>query len=195
MGDEGFIAGDAYPSLDGESADNLTDVPGADLDTLAGDDEEEGEDDEESEKPSAGDECAELRDKNLRLQAEFDNFRKRTLKERMELLQFAGADTVKQFLPLLDDVQRAVSAMEKSDDIAALREGVNLIAQKFTDTLKNLHVEEVDALGLELDTDRHEAVARVPGDKGQSGKIIDVVQKGYKIGDKVLRFAKVVVGE
>ncbi len=77
MGDEGFIAGDAYPSLDGESADNLTDVPGADLDTLAGDDEEEGEDDEESEKPSAGDECAELRDKNLRLQAEFDNFRTR----------------------------------------------------------------------------------------------------------------------
>ena len=127
------------------------------------------------------------------MQAEFDNFRKRTLREKMELVQSGSAECVKNFLPLMDDLQRALEAIEKSNDLEALREGVKLIAQKFRETLKKQNVKEIEALGLELDTDHHEAVARF--DAGKKGKIVDVVQPGYKMGDKVLRFAKVVVGE
>jgi molecular chaperone GrpE len=140
-------------------------------------------------------EIAEWQDKYLRLQAEFDNFRKRTLREKMELVQSGSAECVKNFLPLMDDLQRALEAIEKSNDLEALREGVKLIAQKFRETLKKQNVKEIEALGLELDTDHHEAVARFDAGKEKKGKIVDVVQPGYKMGDKVLRFAKVVVGE
>ena len=106
-----------------------------------------------------------------------------------------SAECVKNFLPLMDDLQRALEAIEKSNDLEALREGVKLIAQKFRETLKKQNVKEIEALGLELDTDHHEAVARFDAGKEKKGKIVDVVQPGYKMGDKVLRFAKVVVGE
>lgn len=138
---------------------------------------------------------ADMNDKYLRLSAEFDNFRKRTLREKMELVQSGSAECVKNFLPLMDDLQRALEAIEKSNDLEALREGVKLIAQKFRETLKKQNVKEIEALGLELDTDHHEAVARFDAGKEKKGKIVDVVQPGYKMGDKVLRFAKVVVGE
>ena len=123
------------------------------------------------------------------------HFRKRTLREKMELVQSGSAECVKNFLPLMDDLQRALEAIEKSNDLEALREGVKLIAQKFRETLKKQNVKEIEALGLELDTDHHEAVARFDAGKEKKGKIVDVVQPGYKMGDKVLRFAKVVVGE
>ncbi|MFI3318192.1 MAG: nucleotide exchange factor GrpE [Rikenellaceae bacterium] len=135
------------------------------------------------------------RDKFLRLQAEFDNYRKRTIKEKMDLVQSGGADVLKAILPVLDDMQRAVAAMEKSEDIVAVREGVNLISQKFQETMRQRGVVEIEAIGKELDTDLHEAVARFAAGEDKSGKIIDVVQSGYMLGDKVLRFAKVVVGE
>lgn len=196
-GDEGFAAGDGYPSCDGEPCANVTDESSADADTMAGDKnavKAETAQDQVPEHDFAA-EVAEWQDKYLRLQAEFDNFRKRTLREKMELVQSGSAERVKNFLPLMDDLQRALEAIEKSNDLEALREGVKLIAQKFRETLKKQNVKEIEALGLELDTDHHEAVARFDAGKEKKGKIVDVVQPGYKMGDKVLRFAKVVVGE
>ncbi len=191
-GDEGFAAGDGYPSCEGTPCDNMAEDSATDADTMAGD---AAADAEQPAAPDFAAEAAEWKDRCLRLQAEFDNFRKRTLREKMELVQTGGASVVKEILPVVDDVQRAVAAMEKSDDVAALREGVRLIAQKFTETLRRQNVTEIEALGLELDTDRHEAVARFAAGEEQRGKIIDVVQPGYMMGDRVLRFAKVVVGE
>ena len=140
-------------------------------------------------------EAAEWRDKYIRLQAEFDNFRKRTLKEKMDLIQSGGADVLKCMLSVLDDVHRAVDASEKSDDIAALREGEKLVMQKFTDALRSKGVTEIEADGADFDADLHEAVAKFAAGEDKKGKVIDVVQRGYKLGDKVLRYAKVVVGE
>lgn len=194
-GDEGFAAGDGYPSCDGESCANVTDESSADADTMAGDRNTPKAAPEELPSRDWEAEIAEWQDKYLRLQAEFDNFRKRTLREKMELVQSGSAECVKNFLPLMDDLQRALEAIEKSNDLEALREGVKLIAQKFRETLKKQNVKEIEALGLELDTDHHEAVARFDAGKEKKGKIVDVVQPGYKMGDKVLRFAKVVVGE
>ncbi|HCV84925.1 MAG TPA: nucleotide exchange factor GrpE [Alistipes putredinis] len=194
-GDEGFAAGDGYPSCDGESCANVTDESSADADTMAGDRNTPKAASEELPSRDWEAEIAEWQDKYLRLQAEFDNFRKRTLREKMELVQSGSAECVKNFLPLMDDLQRALEAIEKSNDLEALREGVKLIAQKFRETLKKQNVKEIEALGLELDTDHHEAVARFDAGKEKKGKIVDVVQPGYKMGDKVLRFAKVVVGE
>ena len=194
-GDEGFAAGDGYPSCDGEPCANVTDESSADADTMAGARNTPKAASEELPSRDWEAEIAEWQDKYLRLQAEFDNFRKRTLREKMELVQSGSAECVKNFLPLMDDLQRALEAIEKSNDLEALREGVKLIAQKFRETLKKQNVKEIEALGLELDTDHHEAVARFDAGKEKKGKIVDVVQPGYKMGDKVLRFAKVVVGE
>ena len=194
-GDEGFAAGDGYPSCDGEPCANVTDESSADADTMAGDRNTPKAASEELPSRDWEAEIAEWQDKYLRLQAEFDNFRKRTLREKMELVQSGSAECVKNFLPLMDDLQRALEAIEKSNDLEGLREGVKLIAQKFRETLKKQNVKEIEALGLELDTDHHEAVARFDAGKEKKGKIVDVVQPGYKMGDKVLRFAKVVVGE
>ena len=138
---------------------------------------------------------AEWKDKYVRLHAEFDNYRKRTLREKMELVETGGQGVLKAVLPVMDDVQRAVEAMGKSDDIEALRRGVELIAQKFSETLRQCKVTEIEAKGLPFDEELMEAVARFAAGEEQKGKVIDVVQTGYKLGDKVLRFAKVVVGE
>ncbi|MFI3292419.1 MAG: nucleotide exchange factor GrpE [Rikenellaceae bacterium] len=140
-------------------------------------------------------EMVDWKDKFMRLQAEFDNYRKRTLKEKMDLVQNGGSDVLKAVLPVMDDMQRAQAAMQKSEDIVALRDGVALIAQKFEEMLKQRGVTPIEAIGKELDVDLHEAVARFAAGEDQKGKIIDVVQQGYMLGDKVLRFAKVVVGE
>lgn len=134
------------------------------------------------------------RDKYMRLSAEFDNYRKRTLREKMDLIATGGEDVIKSLLPVLDDMDRALAAVSTATDIDAIRMGVELIALKLRDTMKSRGVNEIEALGAELDTDFHEAVARFPKE-GESGKIIDVVQKGYKFKDKVIRHAKVVVGE
>lgn len=138
---------------------------------------------------------AEWKDKFLRLQAEFDNYRKRTLKEKMELVQTGGRDVLLAMLPVRDDVQRAMAAMEKSDDLEALRQGVRLISQKFTEALRQRGVTEMELKDKEFDADIAEAVAKFAAGEEMKGKVIDVVQTGYLLGDKVLRFAKVVVGE
>ena len=141
---------------------------------------------EEAEKDSAAvkmaEEAAQWRDKYVRLSAEFDNYRKRTLKEKMDLISSAG--------------ERALDATQKASDVEAVREGVVLISNKLRDTLRTKGLSEIEAFGQELDTDFHEAVAKIPApDKKQKGKIVDVVQKGYKLHDKVIRHSKVVVGE
>ena len=141
------------------------------------------------------DQAAEEDDKYLRLVAEFDNYRKRTLREKMDLIASGGEDVIKSLLTVMDDIDRALDAMSKSSDIDSIRQGIVLIHQKLLETLHAKGVEEITAIGKELDTDLHEAVAKFPVSDEKKGKIIDVVQKGYKLKDKVVRFAKVVVGE
>lgn len=190
------------PMTDEAASDNVSVDDASQTDTLADGPSSNDASQEETEESAASDktadlehEVAEWKDKYLRLQAEFDNYRKRTLREKMELVERGGADVIKAMLPIADDMDRALDAMAKSDDMEALRAGVTLIAQKFHDALKACGVSEIEAKGLELDTDHHEAVARFQAGEEQRGKIIDVVQKGYKLRDRVLRFAKVVVGE
>ena len=138
---------------------------------------------------------AELEDKNLRMMAEFDNFRKRTNKEKLELMATAGERVFTDMLPLVDDFERAVTAMEKTDDIDAVREGIRLIQQKFIAFLDKNDVHPIETEGVDFNTDEHEAVTTFAAGEEQKGKVIDCTQKGYKLGDKVIRFAKVVVGE
>ncbi len=138
---------------------------------------------------------AELEDKNLRMLAEFDNYRRRTNKEKIELMASAGERIFTEMLPLVDDFERAVAAMDKTEDIDALREGIRLIQQKFTSFLEKQNVHPIETEGVEFNTDEHEAVTTFAAGEEQKGKVIDCTQKGYKLGDKVIRFAKVVVGE
>lgn len=140
--------------------------------------------------------ASQWQDKYLRLAAEFDNYRKRTLKEKMDLISSGGEDIIKSLLTVLDDIDRAMEAMEKTDNMESVKEGVHLIHQKLTGVLKAKGLEEIEALGKELDTDLHDAIAKIPAaEDAHRGKIVDVVQKGYKYKDKVARFAKVAVGE
>ena len=155
--------------------------------------EEQGADTVAEEAPKV--EEIDWRDKYLRLQAEFDNFRKRTLREKMALIESGGSDVWKAVLPVLDDMERAIAASEKSEDITALREGEKLIYNKFVDIMRQKSVVEIEALDTDFNPDLHEAVARFAAGSEKSGKVIDVVQRGYKQGEQVLRYAKVVVGE
>ena len=135
-------------------------------------------------------------DKYLRLSAEFDNFRKRTLKEKMDLMKNASESVIVNFLPVIDDVERAVKAIEISDDLETIKEGINLIYNKFKDFTRQNGVVEIEAKGLELNTDHHEAITKIPAPtEALKGKIVEVVQKGYMLNDKVIRYAKVVIGE
>ena len=135
-------------------------------------------------------------DKYLRLSAEFDNFRKRTLREKMDLMKNASESIMVNFLPVIDDVERAMKAIEISNNLETTKEGIILIYNKFKEFTKNNGVVEMEANGLELNTDHHEAITKIPApSKDLKGKIVDVVQKGYLLNEKVIRFAKVVIGE
>ena len=137
----------------------------------------------------------ELEDKNLRMMAEFDNYRRRTNKEKLELMETAGERIFKDILPLVDDFERATEAMQKTEDIEAVREGIKLIYQKFLSFLAANDVHVIETEGADFNTDEHEAVTTFAAGEDKKGKVIDCTQKGYKLGDKVIRFAKVVVGE
>ena len=138
----------------------------------------------------------EQEDKNLRLRAEFENFRKRTIKEKAELIINGAEKTVQAMLPVVDDMERALDNAQKSDDVEALREGMDLIYKKLMKALEGLGVKPIDAVGKEFDVDFHEAIAMVPGmGDDKKGKVIDCVQTGYTINDKVIRHAKVAVGQ
>ena len=134
------------------------------------------------------------RDKYLRLYAEFDNFRKRTMRERADLVRSAGRDLSEAMLPVLDDFERAAEAAE-SQDLDQLREGYQLIGQKMRGVLETRGVKRIEAKGADFDTDLHEAITQIPAPtEDLKGKVVDVVEPGYKLHDSVLRFAKVVVG-
>ena len=138
---------------------------------------------------------AELEDKNLRMMAEFDNYRRRTNKEKLELMATAGERIFVEMLPLVDDFERAVEAMQKTEDIDALREGIQLIQQKFISFLEKQNVHAIETENAEFNTDEHEAITMFAAGEDKKGKVIDCTQRGYKLGEKVIRFAKVVVGE
>ena len=144
----------------------------------------------------AQEEIADLKDKWLRSVAEFENYRKRTLKERAELILNGGEKFITSILPVLDDMERAIENGSKTDDPEVLREGMTLIYQKFMKTLETQGVSKIDTVDADFDTDVHEAVAMVPGmGDDKKGKVIDCLQQGYKLNDKVIRHAKVAVGQ
>ena len=146
-------------------------------------------------EPTLEEQIAVWRDKYIRLQAEFDNFRKRTIKEKMELVERGSEGAWKAVLPVLDDMERAVLASAKSDDIVALREGETLVMKKFESVLNAAGIKAIECVGMPFNEDEQEAVARFAAGEDKRGLVIDCVQRGYKMGEHVLRYAKVVVGE
>jgi len=141
-------------------------------------------------------EKAELNDRFLRLYSEFDNYKKRANKEKLDILSTASEKVIVNLLPIIDDFERAVAANEKVEDIKAIKDGFVLIYNKLIQLLKRFDVEEIQAKGEEFNTDFHEAITHFPTEKEEDkGKVIDVTEKGYKLKDKVIRYAKVVVGQ
>lgn len=139
---------------------------------------------------------AELQDRYLRLSAEYDNYRKRTLREKFELIDGAKTEVLVNILPVVDDLERAMEAIKIAKDIEAVKAGMDLIHIKFSNYLTQQGVKEIDALNKELNTDQHEAITKIPVEsKKKKGKVVDVVEKGYMLKDKIIRFAKVVIGE
>jgi molecular chaperone GrpE len=187
---DGLNEKDVNPSCEDAACDNMADKAQSDADTMA-----DSDDSQPAQEPTPEEVIAVWRDKYMRLQAEFDNYRKRTLREKMDLVASGGQDVIKSMLSVLDDMYRAVAASDKSEDIAALREGERLVLQKFEEALRQKNVTEIEAQDKEFDPDFHEAVARFAAGEDKKGRVIDVVQRGYMLGDKVLRYAKVVVGE
>ena len=160
--------------------------------------EDTSEENKEEKSPleAAQEQIDELKDKYLRSVAEFDNYRKRTLKEKAELILNGSEKAIDAVLPILDDMERAIANGEKTDDPNVLREGMQLIYAKFQKVLEGLGVKEIETADADFDTDVHEAIAMVPGmGDDKKGKVLDCVQKGYKLNDKVIRHAKVAVGQ
>jgi molecular chaperone GrpE len=172
----------AENTIDVEIADNVADEATASTDNV-------------SVEPTLEEQIAVWRDKYMRLQAEFDNFRKRTIKEKMELVERGSEGAWKAILPVLDDMERAVAASAKSEDIVALREGEALVMKKFESVLNTANITTIDCVGKPFNEDEQEAVARFAAGEDKRGLVIDCVQRGYKLGEHVLRYAKVVVGE
>lgn len=181
------------------NTEELTDCQSEGHDNMAENEAEteaEKETEEKSPLEQAQQEIEELKDKYLRSVAEFDNYRKRTLKEKAELILNGSEKAIDTVLPILDDMERAIANGTKTDDPAVLREGMELIYAKFQKVLEGLGVKEIETADTDFDTDVHEAIAMVPGmGDDKKGKVLDCVQKGYKLNDKVIRHAKVAVGQ
>ncbi len=186
-----------------ESADNMAqneqmeDALAAEINT---DDSGSGEtvlpesNDAESEKVKA--ELAEMKDKHIRLVAEFDNFRRRNAKERIELIQTAGKDVIESLLVVMDDVDRAEKQISNTDDVTLIKEGISLVFSKLRNVMQQKGLKGMEATGLEFNPDLHEAITEIPApNEAMIGKIIDVVEQGYYLNDKLIRHAKVVVGK
>lgn len=155
-----------------------------------------GKEDKTQQIEEMGHKLAEMNDKYLRLSAEFDNYRKRTLKERMELTKSAGEQVLERILPVMDNFERALKSMETATDVPALREGVELIYSNFKDFLAQNGVKEMECLHTDFNPELQEAITKIPAPtEDLKGKVVDCVQKGYTLNDKVIRFPKVVVGE
>ena len=151
---------------------------------------------EDKQLEELGQKLIEMNDKYLRLSAEFDNYRKRTLKEKMELTKSAGEQLLSNILPVVDNFERALKSMSTAKDVAALKEGVDLIYANFKSFLTQNGVKEIETANADFNTDIHEAVTTIPAPTPElKGKVLDCIEKGYYLNDKVMRFAKVVVGE
>jgi molecular chaperone GrpE len=151
--------------------------------------------DQPSEEEKLKDELAEANNKYLRLYAEFDNYKRRTNKERVDLLQTAGKDVLVSMLPLVDDFDRALKSMENATDVEPVKEGILLVQNKLKSILSQKGIKEMESLGTVFDAEIHEAITKIPAPSDDlKGKVIDEVEKGYYLNEKVIRFAKVVVG-
>ncbi|HNW99379.1 MAG TPA: nucleotide exchange factor GrpE [Bacteroidales bacterium] len=156
---------------------------------------EENNKEPEKKEATPEEKYAELNDRFLRLYSEFDNYRKRTLKERIDLIKTASEDIIKTLLPVIDDLERAITSMKDQPDNSSL-EGINLIYLKFKNILTQKGIEDIKTLGESFNTDFHEAVTTIPSENDeQKGKVVDVVEKGYLLNGKVIRYAKVIVAE
>jgi molecular chaperone GrpE len=141
-------------------------------------------------------ELAEQKEKFIRLYAEFDNFKRRNAKERVELIQTAGREVIQSMLEVIDDCDRAEKQMQKSEDLVQIREGIQLVFTKFRNTLQSKGLKEMKSIGEEFNPDFHEAITEIPvPDENMKGKVVDEVEKGYTLNDKIIRFSKVVVGK
>ena len=149
-----------------------------------------------SQSESAKDEeIAQLKDKYIRLLAEFDNYRKRTARERGELIKTAGEDVISVLLPVLDDFERTIVAIEKTDNLASIRDGIRLVTENFFKALHKKGLEPIKSSGEDFDSSLHEAITTISMGPEKKNKVVDEVEKGYRLNDKVIRFSKVVVGE
>lgn len=158
-------------------------------------DQDDAAEEQVSDEEKLREELKQANEKYLRLYAEFDNFKRRTTKERMELLQTAGKDVIISMLPVLDDFDRAVKSMENASDVAAVKAGVELVQQKLKNILTQKGLKEMEAKNEPFDADVHEAITNIPAPTDDlKGKVVDELEKGYYLNDKVIRFAKVVVG-
>lgn len=145
---------------------------------------------------SSEEKLAEMQDRYLRLSAEYDNYRKRTLREKIELTKNAGENILISIIPVIDDFERAMKLMEASSDCTSMKSGIDLIYNKFSEFLKQNGIREIESLNKDFNVDLHDAITKIPAhDETMKGKVVDVVQKGYWLNDKVLRHSKVVVGE
>ena len=193
-----------------ESKDDMTSDSGNNetIEELAGDEESEGNPSEtETSKEPVSDKkihdekvllekLAEMQDKYLRLSAEFDNYRKRTLKEKMDISKYAGEELLKDILPVMDDFERALKHLESSANYEGMKEGIDLIYVKLSDFLKRNGVNEIESLNTNFNVDLHDAAAKVSvAEEDKKGKIVEVILKGYYLKDKVLRHSQVVIGE
>ena len=141
-------------------------------------------------------ELEEQKEKFIRLYADFDNFKRRSAKERVELIQTAGREVIQSLLEVMDDCDRAEKQMQKSDDVAQIKEGIQLVFAKLRNTMNGKGVKEMKTIGEEFNADFHEAITEIPvQDESMKGKVVDEVEKGYTLNDKIIRFAKVVVGK
>ena len=183
-------------NVQNEEQENVKDQsPETVEDVSAGTDAKE-ETQETPQAPTMEDKYNELNNKYLRIHAEFDNYRKRTNKEKVDLISTASAGVLKDLLPVLDDFERAIANNEKAEDIESVKEGFNLIFNKFSSLLQSKGVKEMPATGETFDSELHEAIANIPAPKKKlKGKVVEAVEKGYFLNDKVIRYAKVVVGQ
>ena len=188
-----------YQENNEEITDNLENTPqeeSANNENIVGEEALDEKSELQLKLAEAAEKIATLEDKYLRQAAEFDNYRKRTMKEKAELIKNGGERAIESILPVLDDFERAIATMEKSENATELRTGVELIYNKFVSILKQNGLQKIETEGKDFDTDFHEAIAMVPTpDESLKGKVLDCIQTGYILNDKVIRHAKVAVGE
>ncbi|MCW3077646.1 MAG: hypothetical protein JWO32_2255 [Bacteroidetes bacterium] len=188
-------------SVPEENSDNLENTEQSDIKTDTNETSAENTDNTEKvEKADSNKELelkvSELNDRYLRLYSEFDNYRKRTMKEKLDIIKTAGEDVFKTLLPVVDDFERAIKANENIEDVKAIKEGIQLIYNKFKGNIQQKGLVALETIGQTFDADTMEAITHVPAaDDSQKGKVVDEVEKGYKLGDKVIRFAKVIVAQ